>query len=470
MAVPSVPRSSTRLRDVIDSGTLTAPRARSHTRFEAAVAELLGVEHVVACASGTAADPRRHRRRSTPSPATRSSPPSITDMGALTPILYQGAIPVFADVDPDTMNVTAETIEPRLSRRGPGRSSSPTSSATRATWTRSWPSASTHGIPVIEDSAQAFLARAGADLVGTIGAIGCFSLQQGKHITTGEGGLVVTNDAALARRMRLFVNKAWAYGEANPDHEFLALNYRITELQSAVLFAASSTSSTSQRRRRGSATPQRLTRATRPGSRHRHAGRGARRRALLLALLPARRPGASGARAVPAPLAEALSLRRHRRRARATSRSRRSGARCSPSRTRSARAAGRSRWPGPRRVDYSPERFPGTFAALEQVLVLPWNERYDRRARRLPRRARTAEAVASLEANVTEPVPHRAGRRRRHRPGLRPGARRLDDGRRASASPTSGRGAAAALAERLGCGARSPTPTRSPQLDGSRPS
>ena len=87
---------------------------------------------------------------------------------------------------------------------------------------------------MIEDCAQAFLARQGGKLVGTLGAIGCFSLQQGKHITTGEGGLCVTNDAELARRIRLFVNKAWGYGDPKPDHYFLALNYRMTELQGAV--------------------------------------------------------------------------------------------------------------------------------------------------------------------------------------------------------------------------------------------
>ena len=73
--------------------------------------------------------------------------------------------------------------------------------------------------------------------VGTIGAIGCFSLQQGKHITTGEGGLVVTDDAALARRMFLYINKAWGYGDQKPDHYFLALNYRMSELQGAVAVA-----------------------------------------------------------------------------------------------------------------------------------------------------------------------------------------------------------------------------------------
>jgi perosamine synthetase len=80
------------------------------------------------------------------------------------------------------------------------------------------------GIPVIEDCAQAFLAKQHGRLVGTVGAIGCFSLQQGKHITTGEGGLVITNDEALARHVFLYVNKAWGYGDPHPDHYFLALN------------------------------------------------------------------------------------------------------------------------------------------------------------------------------------------------------------------------------------------------------
>ncbi len=70
-----------------------------------------------------------------------------------------------------------------------------------------------------------------------IGDIGCFSLQQGKHITTGEGGVVTTNDESYARRMFLFINKAWGYGDANPDHYFLAFNYRMSELQGAVAVA-----------------------------------------------------------------------------------------------------------------------------------------------------------------------------------------------------------------------------------------
>jgi dTDP-4-amino-4,6-dideoxygalactose transaminase len=93
------------------------------------------------------------------------------------------------------------------------------------------------GIPVIEDAAQAFLAESQGKPVGTIGDIGAFSLQQGKHMTCGEGGLVVTSSEEFARRVFLFINKAWGYGDASPDHYFLALNGRMSELQGAVALA-----------------------------------------------------------------------------------------------------------------------------------------------------------------------------------------------------------------------------------------
>src|SRR5262249_22144018 len=59
----------------------------------------------------------------------------------------------------------------------------------------------------------------------------------GKHITTGEGGLVTTDDAAIAKRVFYFLNKAWGYGDPQPDHYFIALNYRLSELQGAVAVA-----------------------------------------------------------------------------------------------------------------------------------------------------------------------------------------------------------------------------------------
>jgi len=220
------------LNEVITSGTLTSTKGRFVKTFQEQFAEKLGVKHAYACASGTAATHTAIAALD-PEPGDEIVTSPITDMGALTPILYQAAIPVFAEVDPATWNVTAKTIEPVLSKR---------TKAIVVTHLFGNPCemgeivrlAESRGIPVIEDCAQAFLAKSQGRYVGTIGTISCFSLQQGKHITTGEGGLVATDDPKLARLVNLFINKAWGYGDANPDHYFLALNYRMSELQGAV--------------------------------------------------------------------------------------------------------------------------------------------------------------------------------------------------------------------------------------------
>ena len=217
------------------SGTLTSTKGKFVSGFQTKFAELLGVRHGYACASGTAAVHTAIAALN-PEPGDEIITSPITDMGALAPILYQAAIPVFADVDPETYDITAETIE---------RALSPRTKAIVVTHLFGNPCemgpimklARERRIPVIEDCAQAFLASYDGRYVGTIGAIGCFSLQQGKHITCGEGGIVVTNDDALARRMYLFINKAWGYGDASPDHYFLAPNYRMSELQGAVALA-----------------------------------------------------------------------------------------------------------------------------------------------------------------------------------------------------------------------------------------
>ncbi|HZN43787.1 MAG TPA: DegT/DnrJ/EryC1/StrS family aminotransferase, partial [Nitrospiraceae bacterium] len=223
------------LTDAIHSGTLTSTKGTFVKELETRFAATYGIKHAHACASGTAAI-HIAIAAINPDPGDEIVTTSITDMGALTPILYQGAIPVFADVDPKTYNVTRKSIESCLS---------PKTRAIIVTHLFGNPCemndimalAQSKGIPVIEDCAQSYLSRHDGRLVGTIGTIGCFSLQQGKHITTGEGGLVVSNDDALARRMYLLINKAWGYGDPNPDHYFLALNYRLSELQGAVAVA-----------------------------------------------------------------------------------------------------------------------------------------------------------------------------------------------------------------------------------------
>ncbi|HYD50878.1 MAG TPA: DegT/DnrJ/EryC1/StrS family aminotransferase [Terriglobales bacterium] len=220
------------LAEVIRSGVLNCTKGTQVNQFEREFAELYDVAHARAVASGTAAV---HTAIAAidPDPGDEIITTSVTDMGAIAPILYQRAVPVFADVDPISLNITPRAVAERITSR---------TKAIIVTHLFGNPAdihqiariAADHGIPVIEDCAQAYLARAGGCRVGTIGQIGAFSLQQGKHMTTGEGGVVITDAAALARRIRLFSDKAWGYGDPDPDHYFLALNYRMSELHGAV--------------------------------------------------------------------------------------------------------------------------------------------------------------------------------------------------------------------------------------------
>ncbi|MFN7920579.1 MAG: DegT/DnrJ/EryC1/StrS family aminotransferase [Bryobacteraceae bacterium] len=220
------------LKQVLDSGTLNCTKGTQVKAFERDFAALYGTASCRAVTSGTAAMHCAVAALDL-SPGDEVITTTVTDMGAITPILYEQGVPIFADVDPDTLNVTPETIRARITPRTKG---------IIATHLFGNPCdmegimavAREHGIVVIEDCAQAYLATQNGRLLGTIGDIGAFSMQQGKHMTTGEGGMVISNDPKLARRMVLFSDKAWGYGDANPDHYFMAINYRMTELQGAV--------------------------------------------------------------------------------------------------------------------------------------------------------------------------------------------------------------------------------------------
>ena len=228
-----------------------------------------------------------------------------------------------------------------------------------------------HGIPVIEDCAQSFLARYEGRLVGTFGKLASFSLQQGKHITTGEGGLVVTNDGAMARRLFLLINKAWGYGDAQPDHYFLALNYRMTELQGAVALA--------QLPKLRAGVEQRIRMATKLTE---------KLEPLRGVLTPLVDPVAvhsywkyclyiDQAEIPEGPVGLAEDLR-HLGVFSAPRYIQKPAFMCEV--FQKQRTFGSSRYPftlaRPEAVDYHPSRFPGAFSALERILVLPWNERY----------------------------------------------------------------------------------------------
>ena len=380
------------LKKVLDSGTLTSTRGRMVRTFAEQFARTAGSRYANACSSGTAAVHAAVAALD-PEPGDEVVTSPITDMGALAPILYQGAIPVFADVDPRTGNVTAETVGDRLSDR---------TKAIVVTHLFGNPCemagimalATARGLPVLEDCAQAYLATAGGRIVGTIGAAGCFSLQQGKHITSGEGGVVVTDRDDLARRTQLFIDKAWGYGDPQPDHYFLALNYRMSELQGAVALAQLHKLEAAVARRRTMAA--RLTSAleglpgietpwVHPDNRHvfwRY----------VLRVDSAVIPGG------PASLAAAL---KDYDVASAPRYIQKPAFRCAI--FAEQRTFGSSRYPftlaRPEAVDYAEARFPGTFAALEGMLVLPWNERYE------------PHHVDYLAESITEAVGSLAGAR-----------------------------------------------------------
>ena len=158
----------------------------------------------------------------------------LTDMGSVIPILACNCLPVFADVDPETGNLTAETIERKLTPRtravvlvhlfGRPADLGPICELLRD-----------RKIALIEDCSQAHDAEYQGKKVGTFGDFGTFSFQQSKQITCGDGGITLVNRPELAERAALFADKGWDRKRGARSHLFLGMNYRMTELQGAVV-------------------------------------------------------------------------------------------------------------------------------------------------------------------------------------------------------------------------------------------
>jgi len=372
------------LNDVMATGTLFGPKGTYVKRLSEEFAEWSGHRFAVACSSGTAAI---HTALSALGigPGDEVITTGITDIGALTPILYQGGIPVFCDVDPDTGNVTRETVTGRITER---------TRAIIVTHLLGNPAdvvgivsvADRNGIPVLEDCAQAFGAVVADRKVGQFGQIAAFSLQQGKHITSGEGGLVVTDDEDLGRHMRLYVNKAWDY-DSPSDHDFLALNYRMTELEAAVATAQLARIDRNVAARRANADQLREELEHVPGVTFSPSLEDAVSSYWRVGLLVDHEvvPGGTDALAARLRSVDVPAASRYIKKPAFQTRL-----------FTDKRTLGDSGWPfnlaTEDAVDYSPDRFPGTFAYLGRILVLPWNERL------------TSQHVRRISTAITEAV------------------------------------------------------------------
>lgn len=153
-----------------------------------------------------------------------------------TAILVWNAIPVFADIDPDTFNLDPKSIEKNIT---------PYTKAILVPDIFGHPAdleaiikiAQKHNLKVIEDCAQAPGAFYKEKYAGTIADIGVYSLNYHKHIHTGEGGICVTNDPLLAERMQLIRNHAEAVvqgkGVTNIEN-MIGFNFRMTEIEAAI--------------------------------------------------------------------------------------------------------------------------------------------------------------------------------------------------------------------------------------------
>ncbi len=225
------------LREAIDSQNLFYAGGRKVKELEKQFAARQASHHAIACSSGTAAIHSACIAAGI-SPGDEVIVPPITDMGTILPVMWQGAIPVFVDLDPQTYNMTPAAIEAAITPKTRAiiavhlAGNSCDLDAISAI-------ANKHRLVLIEDAAQAHGLKYDNRPIGSIGHIGCFSFNEFKHIACGDGGIVITNDAELGRKLRLATDKCYDRTAAagQRDARFLANNYRMTELQGAVALA-----------------------------------------------------------------------------------------------------------------------------------------------------------------------------------------------------------------------------------------
>ncbi len=160
--------------------------------------------------------------------------PPYTFVATANACLARGAIPVFADIHPETFNLDPRDAEEKITSRT--KAIMPVHiGGCPADMDRVLEVAQRHNLRVIEDAAQAHAARWQDKSVGAIGDVGGFSFQSSKNINCGEGGAVVTNDDKIAERCESFRNYGRTLGGKWYQHDNLGTNFRMTQFQAALL-------------------------------------------------------------------------------------------------------------------------------------------------------------------------------------------------------------------------------------------
>jgi perosamine synthetase len=195
-------------------------------QFENEFAEWLGVKHAVSCSSGTAA---LHLALTACgiSACDRVLVPSFTFIATANAVMYCNATPVLQDIHNDTWCLDVKTPSHFKAIVPVHLNGYPCDMRAIMKLARA------NGAWVIEDACQSLGSTYGDRPVGTIGDIGCFSFFGNKLLTTGEGGMAVTNSDRLARKMRVFRDHGRSKGKMYV-HDVIGFNYRMTNLQAAV--------------------------------------------------------------------------------------------------------------------------------------------------------------------------------------------------------------------------------------------
>jgi UDP-4-amino-4,6-dideoxy-N-acetyl-beta-L-altrosamine transaminase len=209
-------------------------------RFEADVRAFTGAKHGVAVCNGTAALHAAMRALGV-GPGDEVIVPPMTFAATANCVLYQGGTPVFADVEPDTLLIDRQAVEAAVTPRakaviGVDYAGQP------CDWEALRAVADRHGLALVADACHSLGAEYKSRKAGTLADISVFSFHPVKPITTGEGGMCVTDDENLARRMRAFRNHGittmarerekaggWFYEMTD-----LGYNYRLTDIQCAL--------------------------------------------------------------------------------------------------------------------------------------------------------------------------------------------------------------------------------------------
>ncbi len=227
------------VREVLETGFLV--QGARVAAFEKAFAERVNVPHAVAVTNCTAA-----LHLALLALSVRAGDivlvPAFSWLTTANVVELCGAQPVFVDIEPHSFNMSPDALEEALSRLTKSaevkrhiRAIIPVHAFGRvADLTRITAIAQNHGVPVIEDAACALGARHVKREAGSIGLMGCFSFHPRKAITTGEGGVVTTHDASIAKHLRALRNHGLDPDAATPDFIMPGFNTRMTEFQAAL--------------------------------------------------------------------------------------------------------------------------------------------------------------------------------------------------------------------------------------------